>query len=599
MRLHSLKISGFRRVKKAEIKFGDTTFLIGSNNIGKSSTLHAIEILLSAKKQLNSSDYFSEIDPENGETKIAIDTIILEAEFRNLPKESVNWRGFKGRIFNYESDDETGLSITYKKTYPIGKDVIIEFKSKEREISTKYIDLKKPIEFIENGIDRDIIIELFGEENLDKKLTANNLIKLEDLDEIWTLNEEETWFKNPGGIPGNVLKMLPRFLFIPAETSINEIDGSTSGVLNKTLNELFNDVRDSSINFNEAQKFLSLLEKELDPQDESSKFGQMMSELNEIMSSVFPETKFYASADLSDPKVLKPNFKVEMSSNIRTSVNLQGTGMVRSAAFAMLRYRQQLVSQKEDNFNRSLIICFEEPEIFLHPSAAIQMRDAIYDLSSNDSQIVATTHSPFLIDISKKPRQILNRLFIDIDNELKCLAFNVTDAFLSLQKDDKTYVKMILKIDDYISKIFFTKNVVIIEGDTEEILIKESLKRLDKDQYLKIVSSFEIIKARGKQTIIGLVKYLTSMGINPIIVHDRDNNTPGAFLFNKPIEEALNSNGKIILMEENVEDVLGYSASYEKPFKAFLETEKWGDKWEDLPEKWRLKLIDIFHPYIS
>ena len=94
-------------------------------------------------------------------------------------------------------------------------------------------------------------------------------------------------------------------------------------------------------------------------------------------------------------------------------------------------------------------------------------------------------------------------------------------------------------------------------------------------------------------------KYLTSMGINPIIVHDRDNNTPGAFLFNKPIEEALNSNGKIILMEENVEDVLGYSASYEKPFKAFLETEKWGDKWEDLPEKWRLKLIDIFHPYIS
>jgi putative ATP-dependent endonuclease of the OLD family len=43
MKLHSLKIIGFKRIKFAEILFGDATFLIGPNNAGKSSALKAIE----------------------------------------------------------------------------------------------------------------------------------------------------------------------------------------------------------------------------------------------------------------------------------------------------------------------------------------------------------------------------------------------------------------------------------------------------------------------------------------------------------------------------------------------------------------------------
>jgi putative ATP-dependent endonuclease of OLD family len=50
MKLHSLKISGFKRIRDTELLFGDATFLIGSNNSGKSTTLKAIEWLLSGKK---------------------------------------------------------------------------------------------------------------------------------------------------------------------------------------------------------------------------------------------------------------------------------------------------------------------------------------------------------------------------------------------------------------------------------------------------------------------------------------------------------------------------------------------------------------------
>ena len=57
MKLHSLKIDGFKRIQSAHLLFGDATFLIGANNVGKSTVLKAIEWLLSAKKVIPSTEY--------------------------------------------------------------------------------------------------------------------------------------------------------------------------------------------------------------------------------------------------------------------------------------------------------------------------------------------------------------------------------------------------------------------------------------------------------------------------------------------------------------------------------------------------------------
>lgn len=601
MKIHSLKISGFKRLKEVTVQFGDATFLIGQNNCGKSSIIKAIETLLSAKKTINYSDYYSILDEETNEVKVDITTVTLEAEFRNLPEEAKNWRGFKGRIFTYnvnEGDNDTGLSVIYRKTYELGKDVVIEFKSKVRTVKEIYSECKKPQDYIDNGLSAEIISECFEDLTANIGRSKGALEKLELIDDIWDISEEEIWFQNPGGIPGNVLKMLPRFLLIPVDVAVQEIQGSGNGVLSTTLGELFQTVRENSENFKNAQIHLNNLAQELDPQDSESEFGKMMNELNGVLSTVFPDSKLHASTSLSDPSSLKPTFNVEMSSNIRTSVDNQGTGMVRAAVFGMLRYRQQWLSKKEDEYARSLIICFEEPETYLHPSAANQMREAIYELSSSTSQIIASTHSPYIIDLSRRPKQVLNRLY-NVGNHVNCDTFSVSDKFQELQGDDKNYVKMILKIDNYVSRIFFTKNVVIIEGDTEDVLIKESIKKLERHKYFKILSDFEIIKARGKAAIIGLVRYLTSMGISPIIVHDLDANEPNALKFNEPISIALNGMGRIVLMNNNVEDELNYTATYEKPFKAYQQTLNWGETWEELPENWRNKMSEIFGDYLN
>lgn len=600
MKLYSLQIHGFKRIQSTKILFGDATFLIGPNNAGKSTVLKSIEWLLSAKKAIPSSEYFSVIDDETGETKPAVDTIILEAEFRNLPVEAKEWRGFKGRIFSYPTDDasDSGLSITYKKTYTLGKDVVIEFKSKERDIKPEFSAFKTGQDLIDNGAPVAEVQDIFPD--LGAKIGASKAAKLEQLDAIWDTKDSETWFQNPGGIPGVVLSMLPRFLLIPADTSIGEIEGNAAGVLGKTLNELFEDVRGASKNYAQAQEYLDKLAQELDPEDSDSEFGKMITELNAVLASVFPDSQLHATASLSDPKTaLKPTFNVEMSSNVRTPVSHQGSGMIRAAAFGMLRFRQKWLSKREDDHLRSLIVCFEEPEIYLHPSAANQMRDTIYELSGHESQIIATTHSPFIIDLARKPKQILNSLRCDVTG-VTASPFNVTDAFLALEDDAKAHVKMLLRVDDHVARVFFTKHVIIIEGDTEEVVIKETLKRLPKERYLKIVSDFEIVKARGKASIIGLVKYLVAMGITPIVVHDRDGGVAGAEVFNQPIADALAGGGKVVQMHENIEDEMGYPApTLEKPFKAYQHAQTWGDDWEDIPVTWKVKMVEIFGDYVE
>jgi len=602
MKLHSLKIEGFKRIQSAKVLFGDATFLIGPNNAGKSTVLKAIEWLLSAKKTIPSPEYFSIVDEETGETKPVVDTITLEAEFRNLPIEANQWRGFKGRIFSYPVDDasDSGLSVTYRKTFVLGKDVVIEFKSKEREIKPEFADFKTGQDLIDKGVPTAEVQDMFPDLGTKIGSSKGALEKLEQLDAIWDTKETETWFQNPGGIPGVVLKMLPRFLLIPADTSATEIEGTPSGVLGKTLNELFEDVRGASENYAQAQEYLNKLAQELNPEDSGSEFGKMITELNAVLASVFPDSQLHATASLSDPKTaLKPTFNVEMSSNVRTAVNHQGSGMIRAAAFGMLRFRQKWLSKREDDHVRSLIVCFEEPEIYLHPSAANQMRDTIYELSGHESQIVATTHSPFIIDLSRKPKQILNSLRLD-SGGVTSSPFNVTDAYRALEDDSKAHVKMLLRVDDYVARVFFTKHVLIVEGDTEEVVIKETLKRLPKDRYLKIVSDFEIVKARGKASIIGLVKYLVAMGIAPIVVHDRDGGVAGAEIFNQPIADALAGVGKVVQMRESIEDEMGYAApTSEKPFKAYQETQQWGDEWNSMPASWKAKMVEIFGDYVE
>mgnify|MGYP003575398801 CR=1 FL=1 len=600
MRLEYFHIQGFRRIKEAKILCGDATFLIGENNIGKSTVLKAMDIFFSEVLKLQNEDFFK-ID----ETAYQENQIVLEAKFVALPDEAYKWRGFKGRIFKENIREEQTNCIYYRKTYNLdGTPAKREMRSCNKTISAQFAKCKTLSHLIEAGIEQETIQEIFPDFDLDKNFTAKEKEKFELISELWELDENQIdWAINPGGFEGVVSIKLPKFLIIPAENRKEEIEGK-SGTLQETMKDLFEDVRDTSVNYQQAQIYLDLLAKELDPDDENKEFGKMLIDINKIIGGIFNNTKIHIETNLSDASSsIKPTFDIEMSSNVRTKPERQGMGSIRSTVFALLRYRENFVQRKrkEGIELRPIIIGFEEPEMYLHPNAAALMRDKIYELAtSSNSKIICTTHSPYMIDLSKKideadfPKQILNLLKLEYNNEVNyevcnSTAFNTSKAYIDLRAQEKDFVKFILKIDDYVAKVFFCKKVIIVEGDTEDVLFKETVDRLPDEKRKAFLYNYQIIKARGKASIISLVKYLSALSINCFVIHDEDTED-GATKFNNPILAALgNDESRRLMVKYTIEDLLEYpEPKNEKPYKMYHHiNQTWGKDWENIPEKWR------------
>ncbi len=593
MKLELLEIKGFRKLKDVTLHFGDASFLIGENNVGKSSVLRAIELLLTNKKA-TSDDFSKKFNPNNTSIDNVVNEILLEGTFTNVPKEADSWTGFRGRVYV----ENNKRKVKYRKKFS-DNTPIYEMWEQKRTLKDSVKNGNKVTinSLIESGIDEDIVRNFFEEigdtENLSVKKYSN---KLENFTYAWDYENEFTWVNNPGGIPQNVISKLPKFILIPAEHKANEIDSDKKTALGEVMSTIFDDVVEKSENFEQVKKYFLELENEIDTENRNSEFGKLMNKVNGTIKTIFPDSEILAKVNLSDPSsFLKPKYDIKLGSNIMTNVEYQGTGMIRSTAFSLLRFREDWRKERQNDL-RNLIIAFEEPELFLHPNASNLMRDTIYELAGSRNQIICTSHSPYMIDLSReKENQIINNISIQDDSFVKSVPFSVTEKFKNLQENEQHYIKMLIKIDDYFARAFFAKKIVIMEGDTEDVVLKKSISTFPKDSQCKINSDYQFIKARGKATIPPLVKYFKALGIdNYFIIHDRDQGVKKAEDVNPRILEAIEDENRRIMLNECIEDVLGYTVpSSNKPYKAYIFTKDWA-KIDDIPLEWRKVLRRVF-----
>jgi len=595
MRLKSIKIQNFRKLNDVEIDLGDATFLIGANNAGKSSTLDVIEYLVTDKKLDNScrSRYL-----EDGEELTKTEDVIIEGCFDNVDATIVNQRGFNSSRLNSYLDENGNekYSFNYRVRLTADGKNHREIQMHQQKLKDEFVDCKKWQDFIDKGVDADVFSEVG---DLNHTLLAKERKDLEDnYPMLFEVEESNGWFENPGGIPGNVLSKLPRFLKIKADVLAEEMEASKSGTLHDLLSYMFDDVRKGSDHYKKAVEELQELSREMDPTDEHGAFGQLMRDLNKTVDDVFPKATINIDTDLTKAESLKPIFGVTISSNVTTDVLHQGTGLIRSAVFALLRFDKQRREQFSETDERGLIIGFEEPELFLHPNAAENMRRVIYELADSNSQIIATTHSPYMIDLSQKPKQVLNSYTLGTNDFTHVVAFNLSDAFQEIQEDDKVRVKMIQKIDDYVARVFFAQKVIIVEGDTEDIVFKRTIEVMPEEVKKVVSSDYQIIKATGKATMISFIRYLKALSVDLFVVHDEDAGTAGAMIMNAPILTALgNDSTKRLMMHNCVEDELGYTApKSDKPFKAYKQVKDW-QTWDDVPDNWRNKMKIVFSEF--
>lgn len=193
-----------------------------------------------------------------------------------------------------------------------------------------------------------------------------------------------------------------------------------------------------------------------------------------------------------------------------------GHGVIRQALFNFLGIVKNDLptNNKDGKTSKEFLILFEEPEVYLHPKAISLLKKVLYDLCSNSPfQIICASHSPSLIDISK-PHTTLVRLIRESDATTKL--YQVGDDLFSSTEEIKNKVQMINRFDPNICESFFSNEVILVEGDTEAIVVRELLERKFPNKDIFVVNT------GSKNNIPFFQKIFNHFNIKQHIIHDSD-----------------------------------------------------------------------------
>lgn len=131
---------------------------------------------------------------------------------------------------------------------------------------------------------------------------------------------------------------------------------------------------------------------------------------------------------------------------------------------------------------------------------------------------------------------------------------------------------MILNFDPSVNEIFFSKQVVLVEGDSEVATFNRAGELLAVPR--EKMRDTTIINCRGKRTIPAFMRVLNHFDLPYRVLHDRD----GEDSFNGTIAALAEEKhlGSVMTVPETLEDILGVDKDdQKKKINQFTPSKKW------------------------
>ncbi|WP_424355391.1 ATP-dependent nuclease [Methanobacterium sp. MBAC-LM] len=518
--IKKIRVANFRCLKNVELKIeNDMTVIVGENDCGKSSIIHALKII------------FQNLTPEiddfhNSATEM---TIEVEMEDKSLIKKFIR-----------DAENE----IILETTITISKDSIENIKTK--------IDSEEFIA-LEETEKKDILFDLSGEIGL--KPRSNTVIPTlinnihEKIEEI----ENNDYNFIPSSFPGY------NTIFLDG-TKFNDINSTFKQIHFKEIrNKIwFEKLEDGStieeVILNKLGSYSTKLQEEIEEEGFIEKLKGYLPELTGIKI----EPQFHRSD-------INVGVKVQFLDGINEiPVNKKGDGTRRRITMALLEYQKELDEEITSYY------IFDEPDTHLHVKAQVEFLDIIKRFTGINRQIIVTTHSPFIIN-AVKPKQI--RVLSLEDNSTK-----IQPLF---DDGNVRWTLDLLGITN--TNLFFSRKILIVEGESEEIFIKIAYERFfGNNLHNDLV---KLIKREGIEDVPRFAEVLTQFvqpdDIYILIDNDGDEETEN-LISNLKLDE----NNLVKMGLKEFEDSFESNVIY-NCWKIYVE-----DKCRTIGESWTIENIE-------
>ena len=311
-----------------------------------------------------------------------------------------------------------------------------------------------------------------------------------------------------------------QLIYVPAILDVKEntkLTGNSS--LRDLLDLAFNSTLEEDVNYKEVANSIRTLTLSMKNQETGALFlleKNINSEINDWGININFSLKTPSSKD-----IVKNMLSFTMKDD-EQDVLLEklGTGFQRHFIYNLIKLSSNYKAEKEtsekkgkDFTPKMVLLLFEEPEVFLHPSAQENLSLYLRKFASHSiNQVLISTHSSQFVSMS----------IMDITSIIRLEKVNgITTIYQSqLPESVLDECKNLVFFDRPRSDMFFANKVILVEGPTEYMLFN----------YLKQKQRINIEKTKGlccidtigKLSMPYFIKILKSFNIRYSVLFDLD-----------------------------------------------------------------------------
>lgn len=205
-----------------------------------------------------------------------------------------------------------------------------------------------------------------------------------------------------------------------------------------------------------------------------------------------------------------------------------GHGLQRSYLLALL---QELASVN-DAASPHLILGIEEPELYQHPPQARHLATLLQKLSTANSQIIVTTHSPlFVSGAGFENVRMVRKIVADKRSTVTCMSYSDIAAAIAIatgdapKKPEGVLAKIHQALQPSLNEMFFSTRLILVEGLEDIGYLSAWLHLMNKwDEYRR--GGCHIVPVNAKSELIQPLVIAKRLGIPTYVVFDSDADKP-------------------------------------------------------------------------
>jgi len=523
VQLSYLRATNFRALKEVELDTSDFVCVIGENNAGKSSLLHAIDYFCSGRT-ISTTDYYdtqesiriighlSDLSEDDlaslGEHRARVQEISIQGCLKLVrvfaPGQKPELRCFKLQPKEERfRDDWVSENVAGKN----GNDLVAFAKR-------TYGTLPK-------------VMAAIAAKGTQKQLKEAIEAHRETLS---STDFQEMEGDLPTGIPTSIANILPEVVYIPAVKDLladcRTTDSTTFGkILGLLLNVIEPELKSIEDSLAALNKSLNVVSTE-DGAESDERFDgikEVESAIEDNLKENFPLAAVQLRIPPPSTKTILQNAKIEIHDGGGCgTVDTMGDGLKRSVIFSLFKTYAQLASQpgwqKRGSSSKStsrLLFLFEEPELYLHPKAQRTLFDALGKLSETN-QVIVTTHSPAFFSADR------TKVFAKIVKvpPINGKPYSVLKT-VSLEKDVSAKDALQIICFENCEAAFFSTQVLLVEGDSDLVALKHLSRAIDSSWDFE-KCRIAIVRVQGKGNFRRFTDFFGRFGVKPKVLTDLD-----------------------------------------------------------------------------